>query len=120
MGVKKQMALVMTLCKLHNFCIGLDDDEEEDGDDDNDNVPSLEARDEHCISSAGGIDQRESRDVAAGPAELLNDGEHFDDVDVDDLTRNPRGTRRRLLQMVVDSDLHWNLASSRQYQSNLN
>ena len=127
MGVEKQMVLVMALCKLHNYCIGLDDVVEENGTGDmvnsdesvrNEDAPSLEARDEHRISSLGGIDPRESRD--AGPAELLGGGEHFDDINVDDLPKNYSGTRRRLLQMVVDSDLHRNLASARRYQSNLN
>jgi hypothetical protein len=122
----------MALCKLHNYCIGLDDDDKENATTgelansvesisttaDEDTPSSVEARDEHHISSHGGVDPRQENE--AGPSELLGGGEHFDDVIVEDLPRAQGGTRRRLLQMVVDSDLHRNLASSRRFQSNLN
>jgi hypothetical protein len=64
------------------------------------------------VSTVGGIDQEKSND-AAGPAELLNGGEHFDNVDAeDDLPRNHSGTRRRLLQKVDDSETQPCLLSS--------
>jgi hypothetical protein len=103
MGVEKQMVLVMALCKLHNYCIGLDDDDKENATTgelansvesisttDEDTPSSLEARDEHRISSHGGVDPRESNE--AGPNELLGGGEHFDDVIVEDLPRAQGGT----------------------------
>jgi hypothetical protein len=99
MGVEKQMVLIMALCKLHNYCIGLDDDDEENGTGElansvasvsNEETPiSLEPRDERRISSFGGIEPREPNE--AGPNELLGGGEHFDDVIVEDLPSNAGG-----------------------------
>lgn len=67
MGVQKQIALTMALCKLHDFCI--------DGNEQDilSNLPS--PRPSYALST---LDQ----DI---PLDLVGSGEHFDDLTEDDL-----------------------------------
>ena len=106
MGVKKQIGLTMALCKLHNFCIGeqLSPFLEEE----------LNPADEFDITLDGGVEtQVETDDLTPGvlnqpaaPFELINGGEHFEDVVADDLPTNVSQIRLRLLNSVIDQDLH--------------
>jgi hypothetical protein len=73
----KAVALVVALGKLHNFCI-----DKNDGD-----ATPLRAADEWNLQVEGAIP---TADVEPLPIELLDGGNHFDDVD--------RVTRRRLVQ----------------------
>lgn len=73
----KAVALVVALGKLHNFCI-----DENDGD-----ATPLQAADEWNLQVEGAIP---AADVEPLPIELLDGGNHFDDVD--------QVTRRRLVR----------------------
>ena len=114
MGVKKQIALTMALCKLHNFCLGEDD------------LPvqadfrptNLQARDELNILNEGGVElndvssrgvERDRRD--RGVDELLDAGEHFDDVTSAELSSGRSKVRQRLLNIVEYEDLHRSVSS---------
>ena len=73
-SLKKTVALVWALAKIHNFCI-----DEDDGD-----VPSLTALDERRNEMTGAVplvptpNLESSRDVA--PRQLMDGGNHFDDM----------------------------------------
>jgi hypothetical protein len=75
MGVRKQIALTMALCKLHNFCIGAEDHAYslEISTASNESIPS---RDELSIVNNGGVE------LESGCL-LLGGGQHFDDVTCD-------------------------------------
>lgn len=64
--VAKTTSLVLALCKLHNFCINESDSSEE-----------MLSTDEVTIAQSGGFDQSSSN---CRPDELLDGGEHFDDI----------------------------------------
>ena len=73
-SVKKTTALVMCLCKLHNFCINMSDIE----------VADNCAQDKLEISINGGValepvDQNIDNEQNMTPLSLLNGGQHFDD-----------------------------------------
>lgn len=76
-SIQRTIALVFALAKLHNFCI----------DEAGSNVPTMLASDENNIAnSADGIGsvnfvQREQSGNQPVPADLLDGGHHFDDVD---------------------------------------
>ena len=106
-SLKKTTALVMCLCKLHNFCIKMADKNV----DDNCDVDKLQ------ISINGGIslDEIETFDgeTAVSPSELLNDGHHFDNIgqnlrrQIDTRMSDDNFLPRdQLLQSVIDQDLH--------------
>ena len=98
-GVKKQIALTMALCKLHNYCIGPDDDTENNNMSSRTITSSL-PEDERRVLDAGGI-----RVHADGRTpELLDGGHHFDDMCFDDCineqpnTAKPRSALRKVLK----------------------
>ena len=104
-SLKKTTALVMCLCKLHNFCIDMADIDI----DDNCDADKLE------ISINGGIDLDEIVDIenAVCPSELLDVGHNFDDIDRNlrrQIETRTSGNddiypREQLLQSVIDQDL---------------
>jgi hypothetical protein len=73
-GLAKTTALVMCLCRLHNYCI----DHREGNVRSPNSVPPLTARDQADINVHGGIplDERNNN----SPDQLLHGGEHFDDA----------------------------------------
>jgi hypothetical protein len=107
MGVKKQICLVMALCKLHNFCMT--------GDDDDRRMPRLSPNDELSIMVNGGVELNYDV-IDSVPVELLHGGDHFDDVEATDLPPGPAGrskVRQRLLAHVERKDLHRTVVSKR-------
>ncbi|KAI2511740.1 hypothetical protein MHU86_2634 [Fragilaria crotonensis] len=76
-SVKKTVALVCALGKLHNFCIDTESDME---------VPMPTPADEWEIEMGGGVPlvpapgAQSSRDVI--PDQLLDGGNHFDDLEI--------------------------------------
>ena len=106
-GVRKVVALVNALAKLHNFCIGESNVPER--------VPRMIDRDMFHMMSADtgyvGMGSDDQQQTTAVPTDLLHSGEHFDDVP-DNLLRLHRRRnagielpRARLFQMIVDG--HW-------------
>jgi hypothetical protein len=110
-SVKKVVALVNALAKLHNFCIGESNVPER--------VPQVFERDMFHMMNAdagyvgmgSGSDDQQQTTTGAVPTDLLNAGEHFDDVP-DSLLRlhwrQHAGIElpwARLFQMIVDG--HW-------------
>jgi hypothetical protein len=90
-GIKKTTALVMALCKLHNYCIErrllsraarYEGDESCSSDFDTEVPPPL-AADSAEIVMHGGIpmELHEEGLNDFSPEQLLHGGEHFDDVD---------------------------------------
>jgi hypothetical protein len=80
-GLAKTTALVMCLCRLHNYCI-----DQRDGDIGSSiSVPPPTARDQAEIAMNGGVPLNERN--YNSPDQLLHGGEHFDGVS--------RGLRRR-------------------------
>ena len=73
-SIKRTVALVIALAKLHNFCI-----EEKDND-----VPAMASADELVIEMEGAVPLETADRI---PLQLLGGGSHFDDHD--------RATRRR-------------------------
>jgi hypothetical protein len=75
-SIRKTIALVIALCKLHNFCI-----------DENDLVPPVGAVDELRTEMRGGIPLETTQTpTSIGrrvllPRQLLDGGLHFDDID---------------------------------------
>lgn len=95
-SVKRAVALVIALAKLHNFCI----DEDEDVD-----VPPISAVDELEIELNGGVPlvRRSTTDASATtpiPLQLIGGGNHFDDMD-----RPTRRSRERQYQSQASSAL---------------
>lgn len=92
-SLKKTVALVCALAKLHNFCIDADD-----GD-----VPTSTASDEWRNEMTGAVplvptlNSESGRDVA--PQQLLDGGNHFDDVG-----QNGRYNRQRQYDYVSRSE----------------
>ena len=92
-SIKKTVALVCALAKLHNFCIDADD-----GD-----VPSSTVRDEWRNEMPGAVpleptpNSELNLDVA--PQQLLDGGNHFDDIG-----QNGRYNRQRQYDYVCRSE----------------
>jgi DDE superfamily endonuclease len=88
LGPARQVALVMALCKLHNFCMSSQDDA----------IPTSTT---YNGSAYGAV----AFDIAGRPIELLNGGRHFDDVGL--FASVPRCEKRtRLLHIVINSCRH--------------
>ena len=93
--IKKAIALVVALGKLHNFCIDFLDT----------NIPSLHGNDEWVLQLEGGIPD------APVPNELLDAGNHFDDMDGPARRRwhrshrNHELPRNRLHEQVANANL---------------
>ena len=106
-GIKKVVALVNALAKLHNFCIGESNVPER--------VPRIFDRDMFHMMNADagyvGLSNDDQQQTIVVPTDLLHSGEHFDDVP-DNILRLHRWQnagivlpRERLFQMIVDG--HW-------------
>lgn len=99
--VKKAVALVAALAKLHNFCI-----------DQRESIESLPARDTSHLEQAGGVPlvTNGNSDMLL-PQQLIGGGEHFDDIDRNERRRYQRRfrniqlPRERLLAIILDQDL---------------
>ena len=89
--IKRGVALVVALARLHNFCI--DETDAKANVDSMDTtscvVPALPARDELDIEQEGAVP------VDPTPEQLLHGGQHFDDIDV----RYAQRTARRFARM---------------------
>jgi hypothetical protein len=110
MAVKKQIPLVMALCRLHNFCIGQTDDEF-DVSDLLGNTLGMNDSDELHAINAGGVEV----DCNTGRInELLSGGEHFDDVTASELgtIQSRSDIRAQLLKKVIDGGYHRTVESS--------
>jgi len=87
MGLRKINALLMCLCRLHNFCIN------ENGTAD---MTAL-AADTVAIRSNGGFFTVETESNPNSPEELLHGGEHHDDTEKSDrLAHARRGLGRQM------------------------
>ena len=94
--IEKTCALVYCLCKLHNFCINVKEGKAQDN----------TAADLLDIASHGGV----PLDADGNPAQLMNAGHHFDDVNRNVRRQFERSQpeelpRDRLLEIVVNQDL---------------
>lgn len=106
-GIKKVVALVNALAKLHNFCIGESNVPER--------VPRIFDRDMFHMMNADagyvGLSNDDQQQTTVVPTDLLHSGEHFDDVPDNILRLHRRQNagivlpRERLFQMIVDG--HW-------------
>jgi hypothetical protein len=106
-GIKKVVALVNALAKLHNFCIGESNVPER--------VPRIFDRDMFHMMNADagyvGLSNDDQQQTTVVPTDLLHSGEHFDDVPDSILRLHRRQNagivlpRERLFQMIVDG--HW-------------
>jgi hypothetical protein len=102
MGIKKQVLLVYSLCKLHNYIIKAQYSAR-----DYNAVLPLVARDELNILNEGGIQNvvrvGDNEEGIETPEELLNGGEHFDDNN----GRRPRAkkdyARQRMRKHIQDT-----------------
>ena len=110
MTMKKQTALVVTLCRLHNFCINqlLEEGEYRD---DEEPLQSL-ASDEFEIEINGSIPLERTADNNCSPEQLLHGGEHQDDTDrnvrrQEELSHSRRQQlpRDKLHKIVADAGL---------------
>jgi DDE superfamily endonuclease len=90
MGIKRQLALVLALCKLHNFCVSCNDE----------CAPRRTRSDALYGLCRGAIDFDENQ----RPVELLGGGNHFDDVPL--LPRAVSEKRMRLLELVKQHNVH--------------
>ena len=101
MSLKKTTALVMCLCKLHNFCIDVADT----------NIPENCDTDKLEISVNGGILLQDVTGIGADeneevrPVALLDRGHHFDDISRYVQRVEINNTRDYLLQSVIDQEL---------------
>lgn len=95
MGLSKLTSLVMSLCRLHNYCI---DERERLKETDRLVIPPSILEDQAEIATHGGIPLVERPGNALSPDQLLHGGEHFDEF--------TRSTRRRLeRQARLDANL---------------
>ena len=98
-SLKKTTALVMCLCKLHNFCIDMADTTVVD----NCDADKLE------ISVGGGVTLErvidEAGDECVIPTELLHGGDHYDDIVRHLRRKEETNSRDCLLQLVIDEGL---------------
>jgi hypothetical protein len=100
--VKKTVALVLALAKLHNFCI-----------DERQSVDAATARDTSHIEQVGGVPlvAIEHDENIFVPRQLLGAGEHFEGIDRNERRRLQRSftniqlPRERLLALVLDAGL---------------
>jgi hypothetical protein len=88
MGCRKQIALVLALCKLHNFCSSCELPKP---------IPSVQVG----IIGSGGVELGGS-DLT--PAELLGGGQHFDDVADEEIRRTANADTRTRLRKIVENE----------------
>ena len=101
-GLRRISSLVMTLCRLHNFCIDSSHSQ-------NHNLDPL-AQDQVHITVNSHIELAETEDNPHSPQGILHGGEHFDDVGQSTLRALRRSeteeantcARDKLHRMVVD------------------
>lgn len=86
MGPARQVALVMALCKLHNFCLASRVEASE--------VPTF-------VPFSGSLHGAVVLDANGRPSELLNGGRHFDDVVGLPVALSDK--RTRILHQVINS-----------------
>ena len=106
-GVKKVVALVIALAKLHNFCIDESNIPER--------IPQTYHRDRYNIMNADdgyvGLSRSDPQQTSTVPLDLMNAGEHFNDIPANVLRARRRLAtqmelpRTRLCQMIADG--HW-------------
>lgn len=98
--MKRITALLLCLCKLHNFCIDVSGDE-------NTVPPETSAVDELTIVGDGGFQMAEiiENEYVARPVEILDGGEHFEDFPKDWVFRsqNELSQPREFLHSMVHS-----------------
>ena len=106
--IRKTMALVSCLCRVHNFLI--ERRLQQNPNVDHENVPDLLAQDELELVVDGAALLRREGNEAAAPEQLLGGGEHFDD----DPARSFRRARRyhpeqlpreKMLRHVINNNL---------------
>jgi hypothetical protein len=107
LSVRRVVALVVALAKLHNFCIDESDIPE--------HVPQTFYRDRfHMMNADSGYVTLRTDDPqqnTAVPTELIHGGEHFEDVPDNQLRAQRRRNlgvefpRTRLFQLIADG--HW-------------
>ena len=95
MGMGRQVALTLALCRLHNYCLGPEGEV-------SDAVPDLSPEDEFTVLADGGV----LYGSRGQPDSLLHGGEHMDDVQREDRVVSGDMARRRMHRMVVASGLH--------------
>lgn len=106
--IRRIIALVNALAKLHNFCI-----DEKDGYDKNSLLQPLSSDTLNMMNDADGFVPMEasSEHGMLLPTALMNGGHHFQDVPRNVRRQNERQyldgnlPRQRLLQQVIDSHL---------------
>ena len=102
-SVAKTCALVVALCKLHNYCINNNDSK----------PPSLSAQDMFTISSEGAIPLDETQGNSQRPSQLLGGNDHpTDDFDRATMSRELRqasslqnSPRDNLLSIIQENNL---------------
>ena len=97
--IQKTIALVLTLSKLHNFCIEMTDEE---------SATTLHQDEQNITTNEhGSVPLVPNNEAGANtPDDLIGGGEHFNDVPRD--SRRPDETdeqRRALVRQVIDSHL---------------
>ena len=84
MGIRKIVALVICLCRLHNFCINRRIKERNAAAAEEEDIAPPTARDAMEIAGGGGIPlervEEHNRFHEASPEQLLHGGEHHDDT----------------------------------------
>ena len=97
MGIKKQIAVTMALCRLHNFCIGPKSSTDSSTDS---TIAVGNLMEDHIrVVASGGVEVN-SQGV---PPELLGVGHHFDDICEDDVNLRDISIPRRLLKKKVET-----------------
>lgn len=96
-GLERITALVMCMCKLHNFCIDCRLDKERIP-----SIPEVTAKDNACIVTRGGFRLQSRVDNPYYPEELLHGGEHFDDFTASEIKEIKRRMARTAKQLPRD------------------
>lgn len=97
LSVKRSVALVIALAKLHNFCIDETDLE----------VPAVPAADELEIEMHGGVrlETTEMSGTTRIPRQLIGGGNHFHDMDLLSRRRQERQYRSQAQESAHDQQL---------------
>jgi len=105
MGVKKQIALTMSLCSLHNYVTKNTDDFAVSGVED-------------VGGEESGLNEQIAVDEETGvPTELLDGGEHFDDIDDEFITEMQKSKVRYTMRKLVEKQGLHRTVISKQRQS---